>query len=588
MNPQAFGPEPPAPDMKRLLLTVVIMTVLITVWQMMNPPAPPPAETTAETPAATATPDAPSATDDEAAPNADEEVAVPGATPRTLPLDTHVVEADVAGNGKHLEGVKGGYRATLTNQGAQLAGFELTGYVDSKATPVGDEKAADGDGGDAPNIELAKGEHDGARLLALRSRGGDVKLDDDAAYEVVEETEDGAVYRRVLPSGVTVTRKLTFEPGRFAFHHEVILENKSAERKTAELDLVLVGAEREGERESGGMFAPQTDQLAAVCQAGGEYEKFPSRDLEGTEGLKGSVGQVGLDRHFFLAAVVPDGGTKTLGCTVTPWKQGSGDKAPVGLEVAIEHEALTLAPGETKSLSHLAYFGPKQLDLLQDFGHGLDENVDFGWFGFLSRPMLWVLVKVYENVGNFGIAIILLTLLMKLLTFPLTQKSYVSMQQMKTLAPELKKLQQKYANDRATLGQKQMELYKEKGINPLAGCFPVLVQMPIWFALYRTLWNSVELYQQPFFSWITDLSQPDVSPLFGWPLLPLVVGVLMLGQTLMQPPPQDQPQMKYVMWGMPIMFTFFMLQMPSGLSVYMITNSVLTIAQQAYIRRKYK
>src|SRR5690606_2118791 len=140
-----------------------------------------------------------------------------------------------------------------------------------------------------------KGEHDGARLLALRSRGGDVKLDDDAAYEVVETSASGAVYRRVLPSGVTVTRKLSFEPDRFAFRHEVTLENKSASAKTAELDLVLVGAEREGERESGGLFAPQTDQLAAVCKAGGEYERFLSRELEKPEVMKGPVSQVGLD-----------------------------------------------------------------------------------------------------------------------------------------------------------------------------------------------------------------------------------------------------------------------------------------------------
>lgn len=587
MNPHTFGPNP-APDMKRLLLTVVVMTALMALWQMLNPPVPrepvPPADEVA-----TASPDADTQPGAEPAVAVEVEEAVDGATPHRLPEETHVVEADVAGSGKQLEGVKGGYRATLTNEGAQLAGFELTGYVDPNAKPSGESEEGDeATGEETANIELAKGEHDGARLLALRSRGGDVKLDDDAAYEVVETSERGAVYRRVLPSGVTVTRTFTFDDHRFAFRHEVVLENKSASQKTAELDLVLVGAEREGERDSGGLFAPQTDQLAAVCKAGGEHERFLSRELEKPETLKGAVGQVGLDRHFFLAAVVPEDGSKTVGCTMTPWKQGRGDKAPVGLEVAIEHEALTLAPGGTATLSHLAYFGPKQLDLLQDFGHGLDENVDFGWFGFLSRPMLWILVKAYELVGNFGLAIIILTLLMKLLTFPLTQKSYVSMQQMKTLAPELKKLQEKYANDRAMLGQKQMEMYKEKGINPLAGCFPVLVQMPIWFALYRTLWNSVELYQQPFFAWITDLSQPDASPLFGWPLLPLLVGGLMLGQTLMQPPPQDQPQMKYVMWGMPIMFTFFMLQMPSGLSLYMITNSVLTIAQQAYIKRKYK
>ena len=138
------------------------------------------------------------------------------------------------------------------------------------------------------------------------------------------------------------------------------------------------------------------------------------------------------------------------------------------------------------------------------------------------------------------------------------------------------------------LGQKTMELYREKGINPMAGCFPMIVQMPIWFALYRTLASAVELYQQPGFAWITDLTQADHSPLFGLPILPLIVGALMLAQTAIQPPPEDQPQMKYVMWGMPLMFTFFMMQTASGLSIYMITNSLLSMAQQLYIRRKYR
>lgn len=576
MNPQAFGPEPPAPDMKRLLLTVVLCTALVAVWQMLNP-APPPApdaEPAAEV-VQKAEPDAPRE------PVAQEEEAVADATPE-LPERRHVVETNVAKASETTsEGVKGGYRASLTSKGAQIEGFELTGYVDSDAPPE--------EGKDPPNIELGQARHTGAGLMALRSRGGDVALSETASYELVEQSETGAVFRRTLPSGVSVERRYSFDPKSFAFRHDVVLRNTGSSAKTAELDLVLVGAARPGESKGGGMFAAPSDQLAGVCRAGGERERFTLSDLEdGKEGLSGQVSYAGLDRHFFLAAVVPVDGTVASACSLEPWKAGDA-KAPseTGLDVVVHNEPVSLAPGAEKTLSYEGYFGPKQLQLLQDAGHGLDENIEFGWFGVLSRPMLWVLVKLYELIGNFGIAIILLTFLMKLLTFPLTQKSYVSMQQMKTLAPELKKLQEKFGHDRAALGQKQMEMYKEKGINPMAGCFPILVQMPIWFALYRTLWNSVELYQQPFVAWVTDLSRPDMSPLFGWPLLPILVGVLMLGQTLLQPPPQDQPQMKYVMWGMPIMFTFFMLQMPSGLSIYMITNSILTMAQQLYIKRKY-
>ena len=156
------------------------------------------------------------------------------------------------------------------------------------------------------------------------------------------------------------------------------------------------------------------------------------------------------------------------------------------------------------------------------------------------------------------------------------------MQQMKKIAPEMKELQKKYSHDRAMLGQKQMELYREKGINPMAGCLPMLIQMPIWFALYQMLWNSVELYQQPFGLWIMDLTRPD--PYY---VLPVVMGVSMLIQQAFQPTMEDQPQMKYVMWAMPIFLTFIMLKLPAGLSLYIFTNNILTIFQQVYIKRRY-
>lgn len=579
MNTMQLGPETPGPDLKRLLMAVVASTLLFVVWQtfFLKPPAPQAAQEPA-LPAATE-PRAPVAREPPESLRVEEAAA--DATPRRLPEARVDVRADVADNlpeDSDLTALQGGYRATVTNHGAQLAGFELTGYVDPY------QKAAKGE--EAPHIDLARGQHEQARLLALEARGGDVAVAPGDAYELVEEAEGRVVYSRLTAAGVRVTRGYDFDADRFGFTHKVTLKNESTASKEAALDLVLVGNERKGERDEGGLFTPSTDQLTAVCRAGDEDERWLSKDLEAKESLSGPVRFAGLDRHFFLAAVMPMEGTSTAGCRVQGWTRGQGEGIEQGLTLKVAQDAVTLQPGEEKTFTYRGYFGPKQLQALQQAGYSLDENIQFGWFGVLSRPMLWALVRLHDFFGNFGVAIILLTLLMKALTFPLTQKSYVSMQQMKTLAPELKKLQEKYGHDRATLGQKQMDLYKDKGINPMAGCFPVLVQMPVWFALYRTLWNSVELYQKPFYFGIVDLSQPD-GLLLGLPLLPLLVGALMLVQTLMQPPPQDQPQMKYVMWGMPIMFTFFMLQMPSGLSIYMITNSLLTMAQQYYIKRKY-
>jgi YidC/Oxa1 family membrane protein insertase len=433
--------------------------------------------------------------------------------------------------------------------------------------------------------------HDGARFLALRSRGGDVALAADAPYELVSESARAVVFERRTASGVRVTRTTTFDEKRFALTHEVVLKNDSPEKKSAVLDVVLTGVERAGERDEGGLMQPTPDALAGACKVADSRESFTSRDVEDeAEVFEGRVKYAAIDRHYFLSAVL-FGDIQTERCAARPFTveaQVEGEtKKQYGFELVVEQAAIPLAPGEAKTLTYQAYTGPKQMGLLKEYGHELEENIDFGIFGVISRPMLWSLVYFHKHTGNFGIAVILLTLLMKVLTFPLTQKSYVGMQQMKKVAPQIKELQAKFGHDRALLGQKQMELYQAQGINPMAGCLPLLVQMPIWFALYRTLAQAVELYQQPFYFGIFDLTQPDMLLPFGLSFLPLVVGALMLWQTWLQPPPEDQPQMKYVLWGMPVMFTFLMLSMASGLSLYMITNSLLSMAQQYYIKRKY-
>ncbi len=574
------GLEPQGPDTKRLLITVTLVTAMWAGFQLLGPKAPAPA------PGETPTASAPAAPVPVAAVPA--ELNAPAGTPDVLPEEKRTFAANVAAamTGAGV-GVKGGYQADLTTHGAQVSSFKLDGYADVLRK--------DDTTGTIPSIDLASAGETGAAALALRSRGGTVALAANAPYEIVESGERDIALSRATPSGVRVTRRYSFDPARFAFTHKIELKNESSAPQIASLDLVLTGVERPKERDQGGMFNPTPDALAGVCKVAGSRKTFTSRNVE-KEASKfdGNVSYAGIDRHYFLAAVVLDGAPTercaTKAFTINP--KVAGGEVVHGFEIVLELKDVALAPGEVKSLDVLAYFGPKQVGLLQEFGHELAENINFGIFGVLSRPMLWVLVQIYKYIGTFGFAIILLTLMMKALTFPLTQKSYVSMQQIKKIKPEVDELTKKYGHDRTVLGQKQMELYKLKGINPLAGCFPVLVQMPIWFALYRTLSQAVELYQQPFGAapWtlgILDLTQPDMLLPFGVSLLPLIVGALMLFQTWLQPPPADQPQMKYMMWGMPVFFSFLMLSMASGLSSYMITNSLLTMAQQLYIKKKY-
>ena len=558
------GLEPQGPDTKRLLVTVLLVTAMWMGFQYFSPSAPPPDDKKPDVPVATA----------------GTALVAPlqngvDATKDDLPEETRVVAADVAGASKaDAVSVRGGYRAELTSKGAQLKSFRLTGYTDQKIK-------------DQP-IDLASADDGGARMLAIRSRGGDVQLNADASYSVVSSDANKVVFERLTPSGVRVTRAYTFDPLKFAFSDDVVLKNESDTKKSAAFDVVMTGQERAGERDEGGMFSATPDALAGACRVGGSRETFTSAKVE-KEAKKypGTVDYAALDRHYFLAAVVFDG-APTERCLVQSWSNASAGKDVAhGFQIVVEQAPVELSPGEVKTLSHHAYFGPKQVGLLADFGHDLGENINFGWFGVISRPILWILVKLHGYTGNFGLAIILLTLGLNLITFPLTQKSYVSMQKVRKFKPQIDELQKKYGHDRALLGTKQMELYKQEGVNPLAGCLPMLITMPIWFALYRTLSQAVELYQQPFAIGIYDLTAPD--HLLGIvSLLPLIVGALMLFQTWLQPPPADQPQMKYMMWFMPFMFTFMMLQMASGLSIYMISNSLMRMGQQLYIKRKYK
>ena len=475
--------------------------------------------------------------------------------------------------GKDAEKVEVGYDISLTNYGGQIKAYELTGY---NAAP--DEEASADEKGSKQWVDLTHGEVDQVYLMGLSSRGGDVALRPNDTYQLISQTAQKVIYERMTAEGVKIRRQYVFSDKDFSYEHSVTIVNEGNAGKEIQFDLQMTGQQKEGDASSG-MMSPMGTGLGASCHGEDEeHQRVELSDLEdGPLNVTMPLRHVAVDDQYFLHALAPNPVDKAS-CHVRLAKSGVATE----FVLSLSYPAFKIRPGESVTWTQTAYAGPKELDTLQAFGHGIEHNVDFGWFGVIARPMLWVLMQNYGFIGNFGLAIILLTLIVKLITFPLTQKSYVSMQQMKTIAPELKALQKKYAHDRQLQGQKQMELYREKGINPMAGCLPMFIQMPIWIALYRTLWGSVELYQQPFFGWLVDLTLPD--PLY---ILPVAMGATMAIQTAFQPAPEDQPQMKYIMWGMPVFLTFIMLSLPAGLSLYMLTNNLLTILQQAYIKKKY-
>jgi YidC/Oxa1 family membrane protein insertase len=239
-----------------------------------------------------------------------------------------------------------------------------------------------------------------------------------------------------------------------------------------------------------------------------------------------------------------------------------------------------IAPGETKSIGASFYAGPKDQYRLEEIAAGLELTVDYGFLWWLAQPLFFMLTGIHSFVGNWGLAIIGLTIIVKTLLYPLSAASFRSMAKMRKLQPEMVRLKERFGDDRQQFSQAMMELYKKEGANPLGGCLPILLQMPVFLALYWTLMESVELRQAPFFFWIYDLSAMD--PYF---ILPILMGISMFLTQRMQPEPPDPIQAK-VFKFMPIMFTFFFLWFPSGLVLYWLVNNILSILQQVYVTRQ--
>jgi len=256
-----------------------------------------------------------------------------------------------------------------------------------------------------------------------------------------------------------------------------------------------------------------------------------------------------------------------------------------------------IRPGTQHHYDFKLFFGPKSIKILKGVGHSLDLAVNFGWFTILAKPCLWLMNALYGFIPNYGVAIIILTLLIKIVLWPLGAKSYKSMSEMKKIQPLMKEIREKYKDDKKKMNEEVMALYRTYKINPLGGCLPMVVQIPVFFALYRMLYSAIELRHAPFFWWIHDLSAPDrlfnfgfkipfMEPPYGIPVLTIVMGATMLLQQKMSPPMGDPTQAKMMML-MPVVFTVIFINFSSGLVLYWLVNNVLSIAQQYYIQKKY-
>lgn len=391
-------------------------------------------------------------------------------------------------------------------------------------------------------------------------------------YQLVDGKDSVEVrLKATTPTGVVVTKTLVFHRSSYLVDVGYEIDNRSKEPVNASAYFQLV---RDTLEPTGASKFVPTYTGPAVYTEKEKFQKidFSSIDKNNTSYPKSADnGWIGMLQHYFVVAWLPKNNVEREYFTR---KLDNGLYA-AGTIIPVE----TANPGQTVKFSIPLYSGPAQATL-DNIAPGLGLTVDYGWLTILARPIFWSLTQIHGAVLNWGIAIIILTILIKLVFFPLSAASYRSMAKMRLVAPKLEKIKQQFAGDRERLNQAMMELYKTEKINPLGGCLPVLIQIPVFIALYWSILASVEMRYAPFYGWITDLSRPD--PYY---VLPLIMGISMLIQGRLNPTPPDPMQAK-LMQIMPVVFSVVFFFFPAGLVLYSVVNNVLSIAQQWYITHK--
>lgn len=367
-----------------------------------------------------------------------------------------------------------------------------------------------------------------------------------------------------------VIKTITFHKSSYLIDIAYELDNMRQQAVTASSYFQLV---RDSVAPAGSLRFLPTYTGAAVFSDKEKFQKVPFTDIEKNKAKfikQADNGWIGILQHYFVAAWLPKENTNREYFT----RKLDGDLYSVGVVLPSQ----VVEPGQKTVVGASLYAGPTEATL-DKIAPGLGLTVDYGWLTIIATPLFWVMSLFYAWTHNWGVAIILLTVLIKLIFFPLSAASYRSMAKMRLVAPKLEKIKQQYADDREQLNRAMMELYKTEKINPLGGCLPVVIQIPVFIALYWSILSSVEMRYAPFFGWITDLSAAD--PYY---ILPILMGTSMVIQMRLNPKPPDPLQAK-VMQIMPIAFSVMFFFFPAGLVLYSIVNNVLSIAQQWFITR---
>jgi YidC/Oxa1 family membrane protein insertase len=574
-------------DQKNFILAIVLSVLIIVGWQAAFPPAKPPVNGTQQ---ATTQPGAPPApTGQSGTPGTPGVQPGPGATPGQQPMvgrsEALALTPRVTFDTAELIG-------SISLKGARIDDVQLAKYretIDPKSPPV-------------PVLSPVGSKHPyyaefgwSASDPAIKVPGPDTTWTADA-----RTISPGKPVKLTWDNGQGLIYGLTISIDEFfMFDVKQSIENKSDKPVTLFPWSLVV---RYGEPTYEGMYILHEGPYGVF---NGTLKEFSYSDFKGNKQQKISTtgGWLGITDKYWMATLIPDQKTK-----VDASIKQTGSGADVKYQIDYVAGGVTVAPGASTVTDAKLFAGAKIVRVISDYEskYGIEKfdlTIDWGWFSFFTRPLFWLLEWLYVHLGNFGLAILSLTVIVKLVFFPLANKSYVAMSKMKALQPEMEKLKERFGEDRQRMNQELMQLYRREKVNPAAGCLPILVQIPVFFALYKVLYTTIEMRHQPFYGWIKDLSAPDPLTIltgfgflpwhvpeflafFNIGLWPIIMGVTMYLQQKLNPQPTDPIQAR-VFQFLPILFTFMLAPFAAGLVIYWAWSNILSIAQQYYIMRRH-
>ncbi|HUL21308.1 MAG TPA: membrane protein insertase YidC [Thermodesulfobacteriota bacterium] len=494
------------------------------------------------------------------------------------------------------------YWAVFTSADARLKHFRLKKYKDRvnqsalalKLTQLVDEILGKKD--EKPKnpelLDLVNTRENKNLPLGLTLNGASLPVEenwevDKEQLQLLQDSEKGEiVFSKQLENGLKILKHLKFSSDQYTINLEVEVQNNSSKEVAGQVGLEWIGEielaklAKEDNKDYGLKYAFLRNQKVenkafggastSGCVPGCGTQKTSVEPFEVSE--KGDIKWFSFEGEYFAALLVPSPSKE-----ITLSIKGS-EKDPLKAEIIPPR--VSILPREKVNVAYQVYLGPKDEDQLKALGVGAEKLVNFGYFTIVAKPLLWFIRFTHKVTGNYGMDIIIISILIKIIFLPLTQISFKSMKEMQRVQPEMNRLKEQYKNDKARLQQEIMLLYKRRKINPMSGCLPMLIQIPVFIALYNALQNGIEMRHAPFFLWIMDLSAKD--PIY---VTPIIMGATMFMQQKMTPTAGDPAQAKMFLL-MPVMFTFLFLSFPSGLVLYWLINNVLSIAHQYYLNKR--